>query len=86
MRAVTAAAWAEPVPGQISSLFQHIRPAVRAAKGDVEATIRENVRLQAQTLVEASTVISSPVSNGKVLIAGGIFDLESGEVAPVALG
>ncbi|NCY03753.1 MAG: carbonic anhydrase, partial [Planctomycetia bacterium] len=84
--AVTAAARAAPVPGQISALFQHIRPAVRAAKGDVDLAVRENVRLQAQTLVEASTVISSLVATGKVLVAGGIFDLESGRVEPVAVG
>ena len=84
--AVAAAAKGDPVPGQISALFQHIRPAVRAAKGDVDAAIRENVRLQAQTLVEASTVISSLVSAGKVLVAGGIFDLETGRVEPVNLG
>jgi len=81
--AVGAAAKREPVPGQISALFQHIRPAVRAANGDPEAAIRENVRIQAQTLVEASTVISSLVSAGKVLVAGGIFDLQTGRVDPV---
>jgi carbonic anhydrase len=83
--AVAAAAKAEPVPGQISALFQHIRPAVRAAKGDITAAIRENVKLQAQTLVEASTVISSLVAAGKVLVAGGIFDLQTGRVEPVHL-
>jgi len=84
--AVAAAAKAEPVPGQISALFQHIRPAVRVARGDVAIAIRENVKLQAQTLVEASTVISSLVSAGKVLVAGGIFDLETGTVETVELG
>ncbi|MFM8734847.1 MAG: carbonic anhydrase [Pirellulales bacterium] len=83
--AVAAAVRAEPVPGQISALFQHIRPAVRAARGDVAAAVRENVRLQAQTLVEASTVISSLVKEGRVIVAGGIFDLESGRVDPVNL-
>jgi len=84
--AVTAAAQAAPVPGQISALFQHIRPAVRAAKGDVAAAIRENVKLQAQTLVEASTVISALVADGKVLVAGGIFDLQTGKVEAVEIG
>ncbi|MGB8854064.1 MAG: carbonic anhydrase [Pirellulales bacterium] len=83
--AVAAAAKAEPVPGQISALFQHIRPAVRAARGDVAAAVRENVKIQAQTLVEASTVISSLVSSGKVVVAGGIFDLETGRVEAVDL-
>lgn len=84
--AVSAAAKAEPVPGQISALFQHIRPAVRAAQGDVAAAIRENVKVQAQTLVEASTVISSLVSTGKVLVAGGIFDLQTGRVEAIDVG
>ncbi|MBU6308343.1 MAG: hypothetical protein KJS77_01200 [Planctomycetes bacterium] len=84
--AVAAAARAEPVPGQISALFQHIRPAVRAAQGDPVAAVRENVRIQAQTLVEASTVIASLVAAGKVLVAGGVFDLETGRVEPVELG
>ena len=84
--AVTAAAKAEPVPGQISALFQHIRPAVRAAKGDVATAIRENVKIQAQTLVEASTVISALVSAKQVVVAGGIFDLETGRVETVDIG
>jgi carbonic anhydrase len=84
--AVAAATKAEPVPGQISSLFQLIRPAVRAAHGDMVAAIRENVRLQAQTLMEASTVIASRVACGDVLVAGGIFDLTTGTVEPVDLG
>lgn len=71
------------MPGQISALFQHIRPAVRAARGDVSAAVRENVLIQAQTLVEASTVVSSLVKAGRVIVAGGIFDLESGRVDPV---
>lgn len=84
--AVAAAARAEPVPGQISALFQHIRPAVRAAHGDVSAAVRENVRLQAHTLMESSTVIASRVARGEVLVAGGIFDLTTGAVEPVDLG
>jgi len=83
--AVAAAAAGAPVPGQISALFQHIRPAIRAAKGDLEVAVRENVRIQAQTLMEASTVISSLVADGKVLVAGGIFDLTTGKVEPVDL-
>ncbi|MFM7207912.1 MAG: carbonic anhydrase [Planctomycetaceae bacterium] len=71
------------MPGQISALFQHIRPAVRAARGDVAVAVRENVRIQAQTLVEASTVVLSLVREGRVIVAGGIFDLESGRVDPV---
>lgn len=84
--AVAAAAKAEPVPGQISALFQHIRPAVRAAHGDPVAAIRENVKIQALTLLEASPVIAALVARGRLLVAGGIFDLVSGRVEPVEVG
>ena len=59
--------------------------AVRAARGDIARAVLENVRIQAQTLVEGSTVISSLVSSGKLVVAGGIFDLQSGRVEPVDL-
>jgi carbonic anhydrase len=47
--------------------------------GAVSAAVR------AQTLVEASTVIASLVKERKVIVAGGIFDLQSGRVDPVSL-
>ncbi|MCE9631415.1 MAG: carbonic anhydrase [Planctomycetia bacterium] len=81
--AVAAAARAEPVPGQISALFQHIRPAIRAAQGDPEAAVRENVRIQAQVLRESSPVIAARVAARKLIVAGGIFDLRTGCVEPV---
>jgi carbonic anhydrase len=83
--AVAAAAKRDPVPGQISSLFQLIRPAVRAARGNVEQAIRENVKVQMTTLVEASTVISMLVAQRKLIVAGGVFDLTTGRVEPVEL-
>lgn len=81
--AVTAAVKREPVPGQISGLFQHIRPAVKAAGGDLGRAVAENVRLQAQILAESSPVIASLVAEGKVVVAGGVYDLSSGVVTPV---
>jgi carbonic anhydrase len=72
-----------PVPGQISSLFQHIRPAVRVAGGDLEVAVRENVRMQAQIVAESSPVIVSMVKAGEVVVAGGVYDLASGKVTPV---
>ncbi len=81
--AVTATMQGEPVPGQISTLFQHIRPAVRAAGDDLDAAIRENVRNQAILLAEASPVIAGLVREGKLKVAGGVFDLATGIVEPV---
>ncbi|MGL5098395.1 MAG: carbonic anhydrase, partial [Planctomycetia bacterium] len=83
--AVAAAVKGEAVPGQISSLFQHLRPAVRAAKGDVAAAIKENVRTQAAILSEASPVIAQLVREGKLTVAGGVYDLATGKVTPVEM-
>ena len=83
--AVAATMKREPVPGQISSLFQFIRPAVRATEGDVNDVVRVNVRLQAQTLAEASPVLAELIGSGKLLVAGGVYDLSTGLVTPVPL-
>lgn len=83
--AVSATMKGEEVPGQISGLFQHIRPATKAAKGDLDKAIRENVKNQALILAEASPVISRLVRDGELIVAGGIYDLATGIVTPVAL-
>ncbi len=83
--ALSAAVKGEPVPGQISSLFQHLRPAVRAAKGNIEDAIRENVKIQASLISEASPVIAKLIRDGKLIVAGGVYDLATGIVAPVEL-
>lgn len=83
--AVVAAAAGTEVPGQISTLFAPLRPAVRAAGGDVPRAIVENVRQQAQTLAEASPVVAKLVKEQRLLVAGGVYDLDSGVVTPVEL-
>lgn len=49
------------------------------------AAVRENVRIRVQTLVEASTVIAALVKDRKVIVADGIFDLQSVRVDPVPM-
>jgi len=83
--AVTATLKAEEVPGQISGLFQHIRPAVKAAKGDLRRSIEENVRNQAQLIAESSPVIRRLLRDKKLHVAGGVYDLVSGIVTPVRI-
>lgn len=83
--AVAATMKREPVPGQISSLFQFIRPAVRTAGPDLQAAVAANVRLQAQTLAEASPVLADRIRTGKLIVAGGVYDLATGRVTPVSL-
>jgi len=84
--AVAATLQGAEVPGQISGLFQHIRPAVRVAKGNLDFAVEENVRNQAQILAESSPVIARLVKEGKLKVAGGVYDLASGTVKPVAVG
>lgn len=83
--AVTATMKADEVPGQISGLFQYIRPAVKSAGSNLDAAIRENVKNQAMILAEASPVISRMVRNKELIVAGGVYDLATGRVSPVEI-
>ncbi len=83
--AVSATLQGTEVPGQISGLFQHIRPAVRAAKGNLAKSVEENVRLQASVLSESSPVLARLIREKKLIVAGGVYDLQTGIVSPVEL-
>lgn len=78
--AVKAAIKGEPVPGQISSLFPHIQPAVEQAGHNLEAAIKANAKNQAMLLSQASTVIAGMVKEGKLKVVAGYYDLASGVV------
>lgn len=77
--AVSAAMKGQEVPGQISVLYQHMMPAIREIE-DVEAAVKANARFQAQLLRESSTVIAKAIKDGKVKVAAGYYDLETGQV------
>ncbi len=81
--AVTAAMKRELVPGQISSLFQYLRPAVKASANDLDRAVRENVINQAMTIAEASPVIAALIEEGRLKVAGGVYDLATGIVTSV---
>ena len=78
--AVKAAIAGKSVPGQISSLFPHLQPAVDEARHDLVAATKANARIQATLLSESSTVISGMVQEQKVKVVAGYYDLESGVV------
>ena len=84
--AVAATMAGTEVPGQISALYYHIRPAIRDAGGNLDRAIVENVRNQALALRDGSTVINRLVKEEKLLVAGGVYDLSSGRVTSIALG
>jgi carbonic anhydrase len=78
--AVKAAIDAKAVPGQISQLYAPLRPAVDAARGELEAAIRENAKIQAHLLATASPLLAGLIKDGKLKIAAGYYDLASGMV------
>src|SRR5262249_543935 len=81
--AVKAAIAGGAVPGQISSLYRYIRPAIDqvGAGGDAEAVTRANAQIQARLLWESSPVIGDAVKQGKVKVVASYYDLASGKVS-----
>jgi carbonic anhydrase len=78
--AVKATMKAESVPGQISALYPHIRPAVDQSGGSLDKAIELNARLQCGLLGTSSTVIREASTAGKLKIAAGVYDLATGIV------
>jgi len=78
--ALKAAMKADTVPGQISSLYQHLRPAVEQSAGNLDRAIQANAELQAELLRTSSTVIRDAAKAGKLKVASGVYDLATGKV------
>jgi carbonic anhydrase len=78
--AVTAAIQGREVPGQISKLFPHIQPAVQQAGPDLEATVRANVRIQVERLLETSSLLQGLIEQDTLRVAAGYFDMRTGVV------
>ncbi|MGH9745306.1 MAG: carbonic anhydrase [Candidatus Acidiferrales bacterium] len=78
--AVKAAMKADNVPGQISSLYPHLRPAVEQSGGNFEKAIEANAKIQAGLLSTSSTVIRDAIQAGKLKVEAGIYDLATGKV------
>jgi carbonic anhydrase len=79
--ALKAAIGGQAVPGQISTLYAPLRPAVEAAGPDLEATIRANALIQAKLLATASPVLAGLIKSDKLKIAAGYYDLGTGKVS-----
>jgi len=78
--AVKAAMKAEGVPGQISTLYPHLRRAVEQSDGDLEKAIAANTKVQAELLRTSSTVIRDAFKAGKLRVEAGVYDLATGKV------
>jgi carbonic anhydrase len=81
--AVKAALAGTEVPGQISTLYQHMVPAIERGQMDLDTAVRANVRLQARKLREGSPTLAALIDAGKLKIVGGDYDLTSGTVSLV---
>jgi carbonic anhydrase len=78
--AVKATMAGKSVPGQISTLYQYIHPAVGGANGDLTTACRQNANLQASVLRDTSPVLSEMVKEKKLVIRGALYDIGSGKV------
>lgn len=78
--AVKATIDAKAVPGQISSLYRYIRPAVNTAGDNLRAATEANAKIQAQLLRESSPVLAGLIKKGDLSVVAAFFDVESGKV------
>jgi carbonic anhydrase len=81
---VKAAMAGKAVPGQISTLYRFIRPAIDRANGDLTVAEKVNAMIQAGLLRDASPVLSDLVKQGKLSIAAAYYDLGTGKVTLLA--
>jgi carbonic anhydrase len=79
--AVKAAMKADTVPGQISSLYPHLRQPVEQSGGNFDKAIAANAAFQADLLRTSSTVIRDAVKAGSIKVAAGVYDLATGKVS-----
>lgn len=85
--AVDATIKGAQVPGQIASLLDAIRPAIKNSEsqtGDrLENAIKANALYQVEQL-KKSPVISELIQNKKLTVVGGYYDLDTGRVTLVS--
>src|SRR6201996_7738330 len=73
--AVKATIAGKAVPGQISTLYQYIHPAIAGSKGDLTTATRQNASLQASVLSDTSPVIGELVKEKKLAIRPALYDV-----------
>jgi carbonic anhydrase len=78
--AVTATIAAKEVPGQISVLYRHIRPAIEQAGSNLDGAIRANARIHARLLQDTSPVVATAVKQGRLKVVAAYYDLATGVV------
>lgn len=67
-------------PGDIQYLVESIAPGIKGATSSLSAAIAANVRVEMHRIAAMSSIVSGAVTAGKAKIAGGVYDLHSGQV------
>src|SRR6202522_2430786 len=78
--AVKATIAGKAVPGQISTLYQYIHPAIAGSGGNLTTASRQNASLQASVLSEASPVLADLVKQKKLAIKAALYDVGNGKI------
>jgi len=78
--AVKAAIAGKEAPGQISTLYRYIRPAIDQAGPDQAAVTKANAQIQAKLLRDSSPVIAEHVAQGTVRVVASHYELATGKV------
>ena len=88
--AVTAALHNASGPANVSEIVNQIRPAVAKARAWspnaggaelVDKSVKANVWQSQETILRKSREVRERVQDGRILLVGGVYDLESGQVA-----
>jgi carbonic anhydrase len=68
-------------PGHIQSIVTAIKPAVEATvNGDLDATIKANVKYVVDALRSSTPILKAKVDSGEVRVIGAYYSLDSGAV------
>jgi carbonic anhydrase len=68
-------------PGHIQSLVTAIKPAVEATvNGDLDATIKANLKHVADALRSSTPILKGKVDSGEMKVIGGYYSLDTGSV------
>ena len=79
--AVQASIAAMSVPAQISTLYAPLHPAVERARLDLVPAFKANARIQTNLVSTASPVLAGPISQGRLKVVAGYYNLGDGTVA-----
>ena len=69
-------------PGHIESLVTAIKPAVESTvNGDLDATIKANVKHVVDELRSSTPILKAKVDSGQIQVVGGYYSLDTGAVS-----